>query len=228
MTLSKGSMGDDVRDVQTMLVKLGFLRYTPDGIFGSRSKQAVIDFQQAYLVDGTVDGDTFAAMRRAVAAQSVQEAVRFFGVPDGFAEIEQTFGVIEYEDAEGGSVVITNDFVERYIITADLPVVGRQLIHRKMQPVFTSVLKHIQDAGLDGMIEQFGTWNPRHKMHDPRRPLSTHSWGIACDINWARNPVGKVGDLDPQIVAAFERHGFQWGGRWRTRDDMHFQLASGF
>ncbi len=63
---------------------------------------------------------------------------------------------------------------------------------------------------------------------------SMHGWGAAIDINanfsdywlWQRH-AGKsaayVNRIPADIVAAFERHGFIWGGRWAHFDTMHFE-----
>ena len=63
---------------------------------------------------------------------------------------------------------------------------------------------------------------------------SMHSWGAAIDINtaysdywrWGRPAAGGPvyrNRIPPEIVAAFERHGFIWGGRWSHFDTMHFE-----
>jgi hypothetical protein len=180
------------------------------------------------LVDGIVDDGTLAALDRAVAAWTERDQVITLPVPTGLAELEATFGKIVFDEADAGNVEIVNDWASENIVRADLPIVGKQLVHKLMAPIFGAVLAEIIDKGLDGEILQFGVWCPRHKMHNPKRSLSTHSWAIACDLNWATNPVGKVGDLPAGIVESFERHGFNWGGRWGTRDDMHFQYCRGY
>jgi peptidoglycan L-alanyl-D-glutamate endopeptidase CwlK len=68
--------------------------------------------------------------------------------------------------------------------------------------------------------------------------LSQHSYGRAIDINPVQNPYIK-GDLilppngiyapeatgtllpDGPVVAAFEKRGWTWGGRWNTLKDWH-------
>jgi hypothetical protein len=79
-----------------------------------------------------------------------------------------------------------------------------------------------------------GTYVPRHMGWTVGRPLSSHSWGVAIDINvdWnpyggAPAPLGAVGSVR-QIVSLFEAQGFAWGGRFTPdalRDGMHFELA---
>jgi hypothetical protein len=67
--------------------------------------------------------------------------------------------------------------------------------------------------------------------------LSTHSYGIAIDINlkyshyWQwdckckdENTVPPYQNLIPlQLVHIFEKHGFIWGGNWYHYDTMHFE-----
>jgi hypothetical protein len=65
--------------------------------------------------------------------------------------------------------------------------------------------------------------------------LSVHSFGAAIDLNtkfadywvWAGGKPGRVSAWKNQypmdIVEAFERHGFIWGGRWYHYDSMHFE-----
>ena len=74
------------------------------------------------------------------------------------------------------------------------------------------------------------------------RAFSPHSWGVAVDVNPLWNPYVKNGRVSPPegapfvvdrtrahrpgmlvpgsaAVAAFERRGFTWGGRWRSLKD---------
>ena len=54
--LKKGSRGEAVRALQTFLNLHGFSCGIVDGIFGSKTAQAVKDFQKAYPTCGTPDG----------------------------------------------------------------------------------------------------------------------------------------------------------------------------
>lgn len=66
--------------------------------------------------------------------------------------------------------------------------------------------------------------------------LSPHSFGIAIDMNpdkgpyWRWSPHGRKGQghpaqqtYPPEIVSAFEKEGFIWGGKWHKFDCMHFE-----
>lgn len=69
-------------------------------------------------------------------------------------------------------------------------------------------------------------------VHRPKRglrALSTHAWGIAFDFDSARNPLGASNWRMPEwAVEIAEGKGWVWGGRFRRRDPMHFQYASGY
>src|SRR5665213_1890484 len=63
---------------------------------------------------------------------------------------------------------------------------------------------------------------------------SMHAHGAAIDLNldysnyWLWDGHGKEGasyrnHMPKEIVTAFERHGFIWGGRWYHYDTMHFE-----
>jgi Phage tail lysozyme/D-alanyl-D-alanine carboxypeptidase len=58
---------------------------------------------------------------------------------------------------------------------------------------------------------------------------SYHTYGVACDINWDKNPFvsGKSApyDMPEEYVKAFHDHGFTWGGYWSSvKDYMHFEF----
>lgn len=78
-----------------------------------------------------------------------------------------------------------------------------------------------------------GTFNWRKVANAPN--MSVHSFGAAIDINtkyadywvWSGGKPGGVAHyankVPMEIVDAFERYGFIWGGRWYHYDTMHFE-----
>lgn len=63
---------------------------------------------------------------------------------------------------------------------------------------------------------------------------SMHAYGAAVDINtkyadyWLWSKGGYRNRIPYEIVAAFERHGFIWGGKWGHFDTMHFEYRPEF
>lgn len=59
---------------------------------------------------------------------------------------------------------------------------------------------------------------------------SMHAYGAAIDLasrygaywRWGPRPTGDK-TIPPAIIAAFERHGFIWGGKWAHYDSFHFE-----
>lgn len=228
-TLCIGSRGAEVAKLQEDLVNLGLYRGPVDGDYGSNTEEAVKKYQTAFMVDGIADEVTQDSIKRSVSSLSLPHVSNLlFPVPKGLKEVVELFGKIEFVEAGGGTVKIVGDWAANHIIVADLPVVGKQQIHKTLHPVFLGMMQTIKDRGLDRHIRQFGCWSPRHKMHDPKRTLSTHSWAIAFDVNWATNPVGVVGDLPKELVEVITAYGFEWGGNWAFPDWMHFQYCTGY
>lgn len=55
--------------------------------------------------------------------------------------------------------------------------------------------------------------------------LSVHSWGCAIDVNASANGLGAIPTLSAGFVKCFTDAGFIWGGTFKRKDGMHFQLA---
>lgn len=88
--------------------------------------------------------------------------------------------------------------------------------------------------GMDKFFDQpGGSFNWRRIAGTKR--LSAHSFGIAIDLNsklggywrWSGAKSGDVEEfrnrIPEDLVAAFERRGFIWGGKWHHYDGMHFE-----
>ena len=68
--------------------------------------------------------------------------------------------------------------------------------------------------------------------------ISAHSWGMTIDVGAGHNDYwqwsagtkdenAKIpyrNSMSREVVKAFERHGFIWGGRWYHYDTMHFEF----
>lgn len=71
-----------------------------------------------------------------------------------------------------------------------------------------------------------GCFCARHQMSNTKNPLSFHSWGIAIDCN--TNDSMRKAWQPPELIAIFNKYGFEWGGKWRSwKDYMHFEIKQG-
>lgn len=137
-------------------------------------------------------------------------------------------GGFSYRWYPDGSITPDPAWVRANIVTEQVPIIGSMTCHRLIFPQLRAALREIQRDGLASLIrtdEYAGCYVPRFIDRDPSRSLSLHSFGIAFDLNTATNQLGTVGDMDPRLVAIFQKWGFSWGGHWTTRPDpMHFEL----
>lgn len=135
-------------------------------------------------------------------------------------------GSMTFTVLKGGFVAPDPAWVASNITSAAVPILGSVTCHRLMVPQLAAALSEIQRKGLSPLVREYGgCYVPRFIDRDPDKPLSMHAFGLAVDINVATNQLETTGDMDPRIVAIFERWGFTWGGRWSRPDPMHFELA---
>lgn len=156
--------------------------------------------------------------------------------PNGLAEIMATYGDPKYRPpGQVDSAWESANMVKIY----DLPLVRHALyVHRLiMTPLRRALARCSVIGGYD--IHTIGCFAPRAQRGSNGLLLSTHTWGIAVDINPEQNslisPCDEFDsrrsqfDIPSEWVDAFESEGFTWGGDFRHRfDPMHFQLATGY
>ena len=117
-------------------------------------------------------------------------------------------------------------------------------VNKKIVKNFTDVEEELNNYPHNGSTYEFpsgeytfingGSYNFRYNVNNPT-VLSPHAFGLAIDLNPQEN-IGNVNDRDPcnqpsckidippEVVKAFENHGFRWGGRfWCRFDPMHFE-----
>jgi hypothetical protein len=78
-----------------------------------------------------------------------------------------------------------------------------------------------------GYVKELKTWDGCFNIRKKRglASMSLHSWGIAIDVNAFENGLNQTPKLSPGFVKCFTDAGFDWGGLWKRKDPMHFQLA---
>lgn len=79
-----------------------------------------------------------------------------------------------------------------------------------------------------GAVSELKTWDGCFNIRKKRglNTMSLHSWGIAVDVNAFENGLGAGPKLSAKFVKCFTDAGFDWGGTWKRKDGMHFQLSS--
>lgn len=158
--------------------------------------------------------------------------------PHGIEEIIEVFGDIrEYIGPDGQ---LAESWQMNYLARASLPfplrlawdpsrTITQMTCHRRMASAFGSIFAMIQDRGLQASVTSFGgcfAFRPQRTGNK----LSTHSWGIAIDLNSETNPQGAAGNMPAGLIQIFRSAGFEWGGNWQgtARDPMHFQFCTGY
>ena len=152
----------------------------------------------------------------------------------GVSQRAQVFGSFEWSERKGGSIRIDTNWAERNIVSCRLAKAngkGGDVVtscHRLAKEPLEAAFGELADSGQWRLIDTFdGLWVPRHMTWNSKRGLSSHSWGIAFDINAASNTYnGGTSAANRTLNETFNRHGFAWGGDWNgAKDSMHWELA---
>jgi hypothetical protein len=78
-----------------------------------------------------------------------------------------------------------------------------------------------------GHVNELKTWDGCFNIRKKRglASMSLHSWGIAIDVNAFENGLNQTPKLSAGFVKCFTYAGFYWGGNFKRRDGMHFELS---
>ena len=82
--------------------------------------------------------------------------------------------------------------------------VRRMTCHKRMVEIFASVFGEVQARGLQPEISSFGGCFAFRQQRTAAK-LSTHSWGIAIDLNPETNAQGSPGNMDVGLIEIFRR-----------------------
>jgi len=161
-------------------------------------------------------------------------------------KIKAVFGAFDHRDSatQPGAIRILPPWPKENLVEIMVPQLkglphygnaafsGKFACHKKAAQSLVDAFAAIEQQGLkDKLLFWGGCHVPRHKSWDPKRGLSSHSWGIAIDLNVQWNGYntppaakGRQGSV-VEIVPLFESFGFAWGGYFSTCDGMHFEYA---
>lgn len=108
-----------------------------------------------------------------------------------------------------------------------------KLVADQLRAIFNDLLAHyglqkLQELGID----LYGGCYNKRLMRGSKTKWSTHSWGIALDLDPERNTLRETKktarfarqDYKP-MIAIFYKHGFEGLGPEQDRDWMHWQSA---
>jgi len=102
---------------------------------------------------------------------------------------------------------------------------GHVYCNRDMAEPLENAFKAVCERGLLSELKTFdGCYCIRSVWGKPDSP-STHSYGLAVDINAATNKLGTPGDMSDALAKCFTDQGFTWGKRFMRQDPMHFSYA---
>lgn len=130
----------------------------------------------------------------------------------------------------GDPAVVENEL--KYMTVWDVPthleigVIPKKLYCNKL--IVDPLIKAFTNILDRSLIKELKTWDGCFNVRRKRglKSLSLHSWGIAIDINAAWNGLGKEPTMSKELVKCFTDAGFDWGGTWKRKDGMHFQLKN--
>jgi hypothetical protein len=139
--------------------------------------------------------------------------------------VKQEFGEFSASvRSDGVHLDLDPRWVDRNIVTREVPLLGPVTCHRKLFPPTIAALEDLEAQGLGHLVEVYsGCWVARTVARSATAPPSYHSYGAAIDINAPTNPYGEPPNQDPRLVEAFEAQGFNWGGDFLIPDGHHFE-----
>jgi hypothetical protein len=113
----------------------------------------------------------------------------------------------------------------RVLLSSVIPIRAR--CENAVNAALRAALDEVGSAGLGAAIDVANTntyggcFNPRYSRISGF--LSRHAYAVAIDMNTTSNCQGCTPRMNCDVVQIFRKHGFAWGGNWRTPDGMHFE-----
>lgn len=125
---------------------------------------------------------------------------------------------------------IVPDYIRREFSHVIFSALGTQgfpkkiFLNKDLRIPLEKALNNVIARQMTGMLK---TWDGCFIIRQKRglKSMSLHSWAIAIDINASENRLGQQPNLHPSFVKCFTDAGLEWGGLWKRKDGMHFQLS---
>ena len=241
-----GMKGPDVSEWQRFLSGQGFQPGAADGEFGKATEAATKDFQKQHNLeaDGIAGNSTLSKATSLGYQAAADPAPPDFPALASNAARQQLFGSFSFEHrpipGNAENIAITGSWQKDNIVGVVVPELvgiagaprdGRVWFHKQAAPQLLALWADWAQAGLlDRVLVWGGAFVPRF-VRGSKTVLSNHSFGTAFDINMAHNGLG----VEPaamgmkgcvrELVPLANKHGFYWGGHFKRRDGMHFEIA---
>jgi hypothetical protein len=140
--------------------------------------------------------------------------------------VKEAFGEFAaVQQADPAFLTIDPAWVDRNIVTTNVPILGTVTCHRRLIPMVREALREVIRAGLAPEIRVYsGCWVARTVARTSTAPPSTHAYGAAIDINAPYSPYGAPPNMNAEVVRIFEEWGFNWGGDFLIPDGHHFEF----
>lgn len=136
-------------------------------------------------------------------------------------------------------IAITNNFAAKNIIPVKIPQLHKIAqgatttiyFHRKGAEQLRGFFHAIEQNGMLSLLLSYGGSYVPRLIRGSKTKLSNHAFGTAFDLNMQWNvlntdpaPLGAFGSLR-ELVPLAHQYGFYWGGHFKRKDGMHFELA---
>jgi hypothetical protein len=165
--------------------------------------------------------------------------------PEGFALRKQLLGQVKFKVQPDGSIEFEDGWDEKNIEVVEIPELkgvsllsgsgpsfsGKVKFYKPAIPQLIAAFQEIRERRLlDRIISWDGSFVPR-TLRGSTRTLSSHSLGLAFDINSAFNYIGKEPAAAGQrgsvveLVSIFKKYGFHWGGENNRKEGNHFEVV---
>ena len=97
-------------------------------------------------------------------------------------------------------------------------------VNKDFQPILEKALRNLIERGF---AKEMKTWDGCFIIRNKRGldSLSIHAWANAVDVNQEENGLNKTPKLSAGFVKCFTDAGCDWGGSWKRKDGMHFQIS---
>jgi peptidoglycan hydrolase-like protein with peptidoglycan-binding domain len=249
--IRKSDKGPEVKKWQYFLIGLGYNKVIADGDFGNLTDKATKDFQQKQGLnpDGVVGNNTYSkAMQLGFELvrddqNSSRGGINWPAAPSfkslGATQAFKKYGGFEYKVNANRTIRILGGWEAENIVKIQTPWLKKLQpykpdslrVHKDVADNFIELFEAWDKAGLWSRVETFdGGFYPR-LIRGHATALSSHSYGIAFDINAGTNGlgvippiVGRKGSVRELVPIANEL-GWYWGGHFQRKDGMHFEFA---